>query len=347
VFEGITALTVTDVTEEYVVESIKGRILNPDLCDGSNHHAEVIRYLNVLAGTGEVNFGLIPLLQVNDRPVYSETSCYHSILSEAAESDEETEETYLCLVKKFFKEPHLLLYESLPDPEPGEYFFLSTLRRAGILSYGLVPVFYNNKAAGVLELASRKAGVLTADLLTRLDPVVPLLAQLLQRAIDEFDAEIKAIVKENFTSIQPAVEWKFQETAWNYARLLETGIEPATIETVYFKNVYPLYGAIDIRNSTLERNSALRRDLQAQFQLLTGTLTDLQRVVNLQLLEELLHQAQKWQLALNGALTTADELNLNNFLRDKVDFFLVHFRETRPDLTDLIAPYLQATDESE
>ncbi|HEY4110393.1 GAF domain-containing protein [Puia sp.] len=345
VFEGISAITVTDVTQEYVVESIKNLILSPDLGGGNSHQAEVIRYLNVLAGTNDVNFGLLPLLLVNGRPVYSETSCYHSILGEAAESDKETEETYLCLVNQYFKEPRLLLYETLPPREKGEYFFLETLRRAGIVSYGLIPVYYNNRQAGVLEISAREEGVVKAGLLERLDSVIPLIAQLLQRGIDEFDADLKTIVKENFTSIQPAVEWKFNEAAWHYERMLEMGIEPASVETIYFKDIYPLYGAIDIRNSTLERNSALRRDLQTQFRILGETLLSLQKVVSLQLLDELLHQTQKWQLAMNGALTTADEMNLNNFLRDKVDFFLVHFRETRPDLADLITPYLKATAE--
>jgi hypothetical protein len=344
-FEGISALTVTDVTEEYVVDSIKNLILNPDLCDGSSHHAEVIRYLNVLAGTKDVNFGLLPLLQVNGRPVYSETSCYHSILGEAAESDTETEETYLCLVNQYFKEPKPVLYETLPARTPGEYFFLETLRRAGLVGYALLPVYYNNRLAGVVEVSSRKPGILTEDLLARLNVMIPLLAQLLQRGIDEFESDLKAIVKENFTSIQPAVEWKFNEAAWHYERMLEIGNEPASIETIYFESVYPLYGAIDIRNSTLERNSALRRDLQTQFRLLIETLSSLQKAVSLQLLDELLHQAQKWQQAMNGALTTADELNLNSFLQDKVDFFLTHFRETRPDITDLITPYLEATEE--
>ena len=347
VFTGVSALTVTDVTEEYVVESVKNLILNPDLCEESVHHSEVIRYLNVLAGTKDVSFGLLPLLQVNGRAVYSDSSCYHSVLAEAAQTDEETEETYLGLADQYFKEPKLKLYETLPAPTPGEHFFFETLRRGGIVSYALVPVYYNNRAAGVLEVSSRKPGVLTVDLLKRLDVLMPLLAQLLQRGIDEFESDLKAIVKENFTSIQPAVEWKFNEAAWHYERMLETGKEPARIETIYFKDVYPLYGAIDIRNSTLERNSALRRDLQTQFRRLTETLSALQRVVTLQLLDELLHQAQKWEQAMNGALTTADELNLNSFLRDKVDFFLRHFRETRPDLSDLITPYLEATEEME
>ncbi|HVU94989.1 MAG TPA: GAF domain-containing protein [Puia sp.] len=348
VFSGISALTVTDVTEEYVVDSVKNLILNPDACDESNHHSEVLRYLTVLAGTKDVSFGLLPLLQVNGRAVYSESSCYHSIIGESAESGEEdTEKIYLALMDEYFKHPKQVLYETLPEPAAGEHFFFGTLRQAGVVSYAMVPVYYNNRVAGVLEVSARKAGVLTADLLARLDVLIPLLAQLLQRGIDEFEADLKAIVKENFTSIQPAVEWKFNEAAWHHERMREMGKEPARIETIYFKDVYPLYGAVDIRNSTIERNSALRRDLQTQFRLLTETLSSLQKVVELQLLDELLHQAQKWEQAMNGALTTADELNLNSFLRDKVDFFLRHFRETRPDLADLITPYLQATEEAE
>src|SRR5260221_6074105 len=118
------------------------------------------------------------------------------------------------------------------------------------------------------------------------------------------------------------------------------------VETIYFKDVYPLYGAIDIRNSTIERNRALRRDLQVQFGILTGTLNTLQKSVNLQLVEELLYQAKHWQKALDGALTTAEELNLNSFLKDKIGAFLEHFKASRPEVTDMIDPYLQAIDET-
>ena len=347
VFMGIAAITVTDVTQEYVVDSVKNLILNPDLCGESEHHSEVIRFLKVLTGTKDVDFGLLPLLQVNGRAVYSDSSCYHSVLAKAAQTDKETEETYLEMVDQYFRAPKRVLFETLPPRAPGEYFIFEILRRGGILSYALIPVYYNNRLAGVLEVSSRKPDILNADLLSRLDVLIPLLAQLLQRAIEDFENHLKAIVKENFTSIQPAVEWKFNEAAWHYERRLETGEEPGGIETIYFKDVYPLYGAIDIRNSTLERNTALRKDLQTQFRLLLETLASLQKVVGLQLLDELSHQARKWQQAMNGALTTADELNLNSFLRDKVDFFLQHFRETRPDLTEWITPYLQATEEAE
>jgi hypothetical protein len=343
-FEGISALTVTDITSHYVVESIKGLILNPERHDKKTHRHEIMRYLNVLAGSNDIRFAGLPLLKVNGKPVYSEDVCHHSILSQLADNKAESEETYLYLADYFFREPRLILYESIPAPEPGEPHFLEALRRGGIHSYGLVPVYYNNRLAGVLELSSYKADCLSRELLAKLEVVIPLLAQLLQHASEEFDIRINAIIKENFTSIQPAVEWKFNEIAWHYDRMQQRGKEPI-LETIYFKDVYPLYGAIDIRNSTVERNSALRRDLETQFKLLCEALAGLQQVVNLQLVDKMMHQAQKWQSALAGALTTADELNLNTFLKEKVSDFLTHFSQSRPDLASLMDIYLAAIDE--
>ena len=68
--------------------------------------------------------------------------------------------------------------------------------------------------------------MLNKDMLARIDVVIPLLAQMLQHVIEEFETRIKAIVKENFTSIQPAVEWKFNEVAWHYDRMQQEGEEP-------------------------------------------------------------------------------------------------------------------------
>jgi GAF domain-containing protein len=340
-FEGISALTVTDITTNYVVESIKGLILNPERLDKTAHRHAILHYLNVLAGSNDIRFGGLPLFKINGKPVYSDDLRHHTVLSELTS---EAEEAYLCLVDHLVREPRLILYETIPDAGEGEPYYLEPLRRAGILSYALVPVYYNNRLAGVLELSSNKANCLNPELLAKLEVVIPLLAQLLQHAIDEFDQRIKSIVKENFTSIQPAVEWKFNEIAWHYDRMQQQGKEPV-LEAVYFKDVYPLYGAIDIRNSTMERNSALRRDLETQFRLLCDALAGLQKVVTMQLVDEMMHQTQKWQSALVGALTTVDELNLNAFLKEKVGTFLTHFAQSRPDLASLMDRYLMSIDE--
>jgi hypothetical protein len=345
-FQGITAVTVTDVTTAYVINNIKSLILDPARCDLGSPHDEIMGCLQILGGTKDVDFGMMPFLKVNGHPVFSGESCHHSVLGMAAESESQREADYMDLVENYIREPRMILYETLPDYQEGEPFFLEALRRAGIRGYGLMPVYYNNRLAGVLEISSKKAGMPDSDLLSRLDVVIPLLAQLLQRATDEFDERIKTIIKENFTSIQPAVEWKFHEAAWQFEQQRRMGESPA-VGTIYFKEVYPLYGAIDIRNSTIGRNDALRRDLQTQFEILTRTLEALDSAVKLELLEEMIYHCHQWQRALEGGMTTADELNLNTFLSEEAGVFLEHFGRSRPDMAELLEPYRRAIDPEE
>jgi len=342
-FLGFTGVTVTDVTKSYVLNDMRSVLLDDSKCANGSPQRDVLQYLQILGGTLEVGYGLMPFFKVNERPVFSSESCHHSLFGTAAGADAGQTGAYLALAGKFYSEPRLILHEAFPDYDENEPFFLETLRRQGIRGYSLVPVHHNNQLVGVLELSSRKEGVVNKELLTRLEEALPLLAQLLQRATDEFGERIMALVKENFTSIQPAVEWKFNEAAWRYEQQRERGETPV-MESIYFASVYPLYGAIDIRNSTIERNVALRRDLQTQFRLLGETLEALQRVVRLDLLDELIFQSRKWENALIGALTTADELKLNNFLSAEAGEFLRHFARSRTDILELIEPYGKATD---
>jgi hypothetical protein len=348
-FEGIAAITVTDITKEHVVETIKNLIINPASgCGEDSSYEEVIRSLKSLAGNSAVDFGLLPFLKINDKPVFPDDGCSHSLLVDAARQYGEVEKSYLAMAEKYLQDPKLVFFDVIAVTEEGaDTPFLKALRRSGVKTYALVPVFSNNRVVGVLEVSTKEAGVLDQDLLSRLDIVLSLLAQLLQQSIDEFEARLKAVVKENFTSIQPSVEWKFNEAAWHFLRDHQEGEHPPAIETIYFKNVYPLYGAVDIRNSTIERNEALRKDLQAQFEILLNTLCSLQKVSQLELLDELIFQCRKWQQAVSGSLTTADEMDLNSFMQDKVNMFFSHFKETRPDTLEIIQPYFQAIDELE
>jgi len=344
-FEGISAISATDITPGYVVEKIKSLILEDTGCDKDGYYREVARCLKTLTGKEHVEFGLLPFMKVNDKPVFSEEMCNYSVMAKAARGCGQAESIYYAMAEKYFCHPQQKFFETITPADEDNYFFLRLLREDGVKSYGLVPVFHNQHLAGVLEVYSREEGELDHEVLMKLEIVIPLLAQLLQRTIDEFESKLKAIIKENFTSIQPAVEWKFYEEAWRYFRKKIEGQRQPAMETIYFKGVYPLYGAVDIRNSTIERNKALQRDLLVQFDILMQTLANLQQEVNLELLEEMVFQTVKWQRRLSQSLTTADEMALNAFLRDDVTYFFDHLKESRPDVASIIEPYFQAIDE--
>ncbi len=78
------------------------------------------------------------------------------------------------------------------------------------------------------------------------------------------------------------------------------------MESILFSDVYPLYGSIDIRNSTVERNTAVKADLDAHLNLLSEMLNGLQEHHRSSLMEETIFNCKKWQ---SGADPGAAEPN--------------------------------------
>src|SRR6476660_8030977 len=103
---------------------------------------------------------------------------------------------------------------------------------------------------GYLELASPHKNALTQQIVMDLEPAIPLLSLAVLKCRDEFNDRIEKVIREKFTALQQSVEWKFAEVAWTH---LHNNDKSACTTNVVFDNVYPLYGAVDIRNSSLER----------------------------------------------------------------------------------------------
>src|SRR5690606_24680875 len=122
---------------------------------------------------------------------------------------------------------------------------------------------------------------MTANTLTQLRPAIPLLTQFVNDIILDFKARLDTVILDRFTALQPAVQWKFNEAAWAYLSVSEAGEEEsaaignALAGSIRFEHVYPMYGAVDIRNSTLKRNKALVADLNEQLDLLLDTLLEI------------------------------------------------------------------------
>src|SRR6185436_12587845 len=109
-----------------------------------------------------------------------------------------------------------------------------------------------------------------------------LLSVAMLKCRDDFNDKIEKVIKEKFTALQQPVEWKFAEAAWNY---LKQADKMDIDKNVVFENVSPLYGAIDIRNSSSERSHAIQRDLKEHLFLINETLERLGPLLHLPLLE--------------------------------------------------------------
>lgn len=322
-FRGITVITVTDITAQKAVENIENVRLarTPDNDETSYRH--VIRSLKTIVGDKKIEFDLFPLVQVNNEPVYGYKKGGTGILFEVW-GERLSPEVFRKQAKGYFSNPNSFFSRDLFGPKEMEISFLDHFRKLKVRSLALLPVFYNRQAVGVLAMHTWEDHTFDEAAVSLLEPALGAIGRMMQVYIDEFNLEIENIIKEKFTSIQPSVQWKFNEVAWHYLRDRKKGLQE-TAETIHFNEVYPLYGAVDIRNSTQERNKAIISDLDNHLSLLMKTLTALQLEHHSVLQEEMLYKCSKWkELLAQEQLNGSDENRLVNFVREETTPYLTH-----------------------
>ena len=250
----------------------------------------------------------------------------------------------MTLASDYFKDPKPLFFREITHEDEARKGYLRMLKDKGVRSYALLPVFFNNAPAGVVEIYSKKKNILSEALLAKLDPVMPLIAQMFKNSIDEFNESIDRVVREKFTSVQPSVQWKFNEAAWHYQKTEHKQNGQPEIGEIIFDKVFPLYGAVDIRNSTAERNAALQKDLIVQFNVLLEVLRQLRHESGFGLIDEKIFVSKKWLEKIRDQSGFGEIIKLNDFLDNDLVPFLQQFKSGNPGYASTINRYFDAID---
>ena len=132
-----------------------------------------------------------------------------------------------------------------------------------IQSLILAPITKDGTLLGIIELVSPRAGELNSVNANKLDIVMPFLVDTIDRKITEFQNRVEAVIQKNYTTLHPSVNWKFRREAKNYIYNTNLGLA-YTPKEITFKGVFPLYGEVDIKNSSVTRNLSVKNDLKNQ-----------------------------------------------------------------------------------
>lgn len=343
-FSGFSIITITDVTPQYALEKIRNILVDGHGKADEENYQPISQSLKSLVGCKEIEFTLLPLFRINQQIVQDPDAYAHSILFSMGKQEGVMNEFFLPLVEKFTSNPRILYYKDLDQSGPSQVRVGKLFQLAGVKSYSLMPVYYNNKLIGAFEMYSRRKEVLNEQVFARVDAAMELIGQLIQNSVEEFNARIADTIRDKFTSLQPSVQWKFTEAAWDYIYRTRQEGKPVPVRKIEFRDVFPLYGAIDIRNSTIERNKAVLTDLQYQFIQLQEVFMHMKNKQNLALTDDFIFKCNKFQKSLGGIISTQDEIRLNQFLNDEAHPFLHHFEEANPDLAPRIQEYFAAID---
>ncbi|MDF2190386.1 GAF domain-containing protein [Paraflavitalea sp. CAU 1676] len=338
-FTGISIATITDVTGQHALNNLREVKLSRKRDEQEAGYRTIIRSLKTLVRNNHIQFDLFPLVQVNGKYVYGYevggTGILYSVWGDSNLTPEQFEQQaagYAANPKSFFSR------DVQAESTEGRGW-LSHFVKAGVRSMATMPIFNGDKMVGTFCMYTMGDEQFDEQAMALLETALPAIGQILQVYIDEFALEIDDIIREKYTSIQPAVRWKFREAAWQHLYQKKKQL-PAAQVGIQFNGLHPIYGAIDIRNSSVERNTAIRADLTTHLQLLQATLTQLQAVHSSSLMDQVFFTIRKWQQLLSGdILGAADEASINHYLAIEVEAWLDHLMVQHPDAAQTIRQY--------
>ncbi|MCJ0743779.1 hypothetical protein [Pedobacter montanisoli] len=335
-FDGFTVISITDVTLQHAIDGIREALVNHNYQTEAYNH--IIQTLRTLGGNAQLEFGLLPLITVNDKPILDDDDD-SSMLINAGKQFGIDDSVFYQQLELYKNNPQPLFFNKITDEQVAKTPFMDAIRKSGIKSYSILPAFYNAQLVGILEIYSKQEVLIDDLLLSRLHSAMPLLGQLFQYRIEEFNAKMDEVLKDKFTALQPSVQWKFNQQVWEFIKKNKGNKNAQDIETVTFKDLYPLFGAIDIRNSTVERNLALKEDLKMQLEKLSSSLTALKKTIKLDLIDKILYNCKNWIEKTSDFISSSDEDALNEFLEFEVYPVLKHVEKNHPAAKEIVDDY--------
>lgn len=343
--EGFAVWMAEDVTTSHSMEQIKKILLSNDECS-----TEIINELKQavlsLVGLSNISIGLMPFVKINNAFLLNEDFTCHSLVGKYWRSnDPASEETFQGFLEFVEQIPLVIPVSILNEEMVANAPFLKTVHEDGIRSYIGYPMQYNDGLLGILELGSAIPNQLDQETMLRIEPLIPLISIALLKTRDAFNNKIDKVVKEKFTALQPSVEWKFSEVAWRY--LKQNGSGSGETQKIIFEDVYPLYGTVDIRNSSVQRNNAIQNDLTAHAKLVDKTLDMLQEIIPLNLLEGLKFTNMNFISAFENIRLPEDEVCFSEFLENEAHPVFIHLEKTNSKAKEIIDEYFTLEKNSE
>jgi hypothetical protein len=339
VFDGLVIIKINDVTEREIETQIKNKLLSIHTFTDASVYDKLQSAMQSLLGMADIKVGITPFLEINDHYVYSSSHNCNSLIFKHAEAAREIDQITKCFrdLLKDYDQP--VVFGELDKKNVIEAESLKLYFEMGVRSLILCPLKKNGQLLGLLEIMADTPGKLTAIHSEKIEKVLPLFTLAIEKTMENLDNRIDKVIKENFTAIQPSVEWKFTEAAFSYI----TG-KDEKIRQIAFNDVYPLYGTIDIRSSSVERMQAIQLDLIEQLQMVQRVIKIAMKEIKFPLLESIGFKTDRYIDSITDILLSEDELQVYDFLQNHVAEIFHHLAGAKPSLKKEIDQYFSAID---
>lgn len=341
-FRGFSIFRLIDVTDQEVLSSLKYSLLETNSIVSTPSFNHIQDELRVLFKDSNLTLGVAAFHRSQNNFVSFGRKVCHSILLNHLDKGK-CSGGYDQIYKRFESNTEPIIIPDLNDTSLFDGCEMK-LTDKGIRNLVIAPLYDEHKFIGLMELGTVEPNKLNSISLLKLKQIVPLFSIAVKRSSEEIDNQVRAIIKDNYTSLHSSVEWKFINAALNYIEQENHGDEQKKIEPIVFDNVYPLYGATDIRNSSKERNNALQADLLEQLNLAKIMVEDSYRHNKFPILDELKFRINKTIRKIKKGLYSGDEVSIIEFLQKEVEPVITSLVKKDPAISKIAEEYFNALD---
>ena len=338
--KGFVIANLFDVTMEQAISNIKSKLISKDTL-------QPVKFMNDLQETFK-SFFRLPNIKVGFASFDAKKDQFEEVAGIGFDSFLlRGRHAIDCKVALCEESYHKLIdfnsYFTITDMDrmvgqSGEMQPYKGLQDQGVQSAIFAPIAYEGKLLGILEIVSQKKGVLNGVNAQKLDDVMPFIVSAVVRTKNEENNRIDAIIQNECTSVHSSVYWRFQEEAKRFMQDEIEGRSPSFKEIV-FKDVYPLFGQIDIKDSSQARNLAIQRDLMIQLSEIDSVLNIALKKWNLPIYEELIFRVNNHLDSIKEMLYTNSEQAIFDFVQDEISPVFEHLKKADKEIENHILTY--------
>ena len=330
---GVNILNLVDITLDQSLASITSNLLQKT----TDTFEKIQRGVRGLLNNSKLDIGVLTLDKNKLNPLNIDE--VKSILINKDESlNCETEMCDHTFGQLFQRKEPLVISDVNRFHERSNSFISKRLMSLGIKSYIVAPLLHEEELIGFMELAAYKRYELNNATLSSLHDILPILSMAHKRFRTEAQNHIEAIIQQECTTIHHSVKWKFEQEAEKFMYKQHHNEQPV-FKDIIFNNLYPLYGQMDIRGSSVKRNEAVSKDLIKQINSLKKILKYAFQQTNMPAYEELIFRLDTYKSELKKGLSAGSEHKILDFLKSDVYPVFDHLQKKDINLKKLVDQY--------
>lgn len=342
--KGFGIVSLFDATTESAISNLKSNLLVSDeLKEIAKANFEgifrsIYQIPDLRIGFTEVNtednlFTLAPFQEIKSHILNdcTEMSCNSVLCDETLDN--------MLSEQKFFV---LSDVEAFKLEHNADVEFANHLLAQDVKSCIFAPIIKNERLLGFIELVSSRPKELNSINANKLTYILPFLTDTIDRYYSELQNEVDAIIQKEYTAIHHSVYWKFREEALLHITTRDN--RDQAYKEIVFREVYPLYGQIDIKGSSTARNESIEKDLILQIEKLLSVFRYIFKTEKLPLIEQHIFELKKLEEELKGTLKADTESGVQAYIINEVHPVLKHFDSSNAEIHKKITDYFNTLD---